>query len=167
MRPLAAASPCSRAVLHPLVVELAVAEIIALTRRLTVRDKALHAGVWDKTASGSHEVRGRTLGIIGYGNIGTQLSVVAEALGLRSSTTSPCTVWPWLDQVTSSPFWNFSSPRTQSVPSGRPLAGGRMRGARGQHPPGGRGAHATPPRSYFAAPRHAPPLCRQSDRARG
>ena len=65
------------------VVELAVAEIIALTRRLTVRDKALHGGVWDKTASGSHEVRGRTLGIVGYGNIGTQLSVVAEALGMR------------------------------------------------------------------------------------
>ncbi|MFD1719316.1 phosphoglycerate dehydrogenase [Georgenia deserti] len=65
------------------VVELAVAEVIALTRRLTVRDKALHSGTWDKTASGSHEVRGRTLGIIGYGNIGTQLSVVAEALGMR------------------------------------------------------------------------------------
>ncbi|WP_345216086.1 phosphoglycerate dehydrogenase [Georgenia halophila] len=65
------------------VVELAVAEIIALTRRLTVRDKAMHAGTWDKTSSGSHEVRGRTLGIVGYGNIGTQLSVVAEALGLR------------------------------------------------------------------------------------
>ncbi|MHB1064944.1 MAG: phosphoglycerate dehydrogenase [Georgenia sp.] len=65
------------------VVELAVAEIIALTRRLTVRDKSLHEGVWDKTAAGSHEVRGRTLGIVGYGNIGTQLSVVAEALGMR------------------------------------------------------------------------------------
>ncbi|WP_127130838.1 phosphoglycerate dehydrogenase [Georgenia sp. SYP-B2076] len=65
------------------VVELAVAEIISLTRRLTVRDKALHAGVWDKSATGSHEVRGRTLGIVGYGNIGTQLSVVAEALGMR------------------------------------------------------------------------------------
>ncbi|GAA1624017.1 phosphoglycerate dehydrogenase [Georgenia ruanii] len=65
------------------VVELALAEIIALTRRLTVRDKALHDGVWDKSAAGSHEVRGRTVGIVGYGNIGTQLSVVAEALGLR------------------------------------------------------------------------------------
>jgi D-3-phosphoglycerate dehydrogenase len=65
------------------VVELALGEIIALTRRLTVRDKALHDGVWDKSAAGSHEVRGRTLGIVGYGNIGTQLSVVAEALGLR------------------------------------------------------------------------------------
>lgn len=64
------------------VVELAVGEIIALTRRLTERDKALHAGVWDKSASGAHEVRGRTLGIVGYGNIGSQLSVVAEALGM-------------------------------------------------------------------------------------
>ena len=65
------------------VVELAVAEIIALARRLTERDTAMHAGVWDKSAEGSHEVRGRTLGIIGYGNIGSQLSVVAEALGMR------------------------------------------------------------------------------------
>lgn len=65
------------------VVELAIAEIIALTRRLTEKDKALHGGVWDKSADGAHEVRGRTLGIVGYGNIGTQLSVVAEALGLR------------------------------------------------------------------------------------
>ncbi len=65
------------------VVELAVAEIIALNRRLTERDSALHAGVWEKSAAGAHEVRGRTLGIVGYGNIGTQLSVVAEALGMR------------------------------------------------------------------------------------
>ncbi|SED87241.1 phosphoglycerate dehydrogenase [Ruania alba] len=65
------------------VVELALAEIIALTRRLTEKDKSLHGGVWDKSASGAHEVRGRTLGIVGYGNIGTQLSVVAEALGMR------------------------------------------------------------------------------------
>ncbi len=65
------------------VVELAIAEIIALTRRLTVHDRGMHAGAWDKSATGSHEVRGRRLGIVGYGNIGTQLSVVAEALGLR------------------------------------------------------------------------------------
>ncbi|GAB2454703.1 phosphoglycerate dehydrogenase [Xylanimonas ulmi] len=65
------------------VVELALAEIISLTRRLSVRDKALHDGVWDKTADGAHEVRGRTLGIIGYGNIGSQLSVLAENLGMR------------------------------------------------------------------------------------
>ncbi|MDT0165538.1 phosphoglycerate dehydrogenase [Actinotalea sp. AC32] len=64
------------------VVELTLAEIIALTRRLTERDRALHEGVWDKSAEGAHEVRGRTLGIVGYGNIGTQLSVLAEALGM-------------------------------------------------------------------------------------
>jgi len=64
------------------VVELALAEIIALTRRLTVKDRLMHEGVWDKSAAGAHEVRGRRLGIIGYGNIGSQLSVVAEALGM-------------------------------------------------------------------------------------
>ncbi|SNS23334.1 D-3-phosphoglycerate dehydrogenase [Geodermatophilus pulveris] len=65
------------------VVELAIAEIISLARRLIDRDRALHAGVWDKSATGSHEIRGRTLGIVGYGNIGSQLSVLAEALGMR------------------------------------------------------------------------------------
>jgi D-3-phosphoglycerate dehydrogenase len=65
------------------VVELAVANIIALARRLTDRNASLHAGVWDKSALGSHEVRGRTLGIVGYGNIGSQLSVVAEMLGMH------------------------------------------------------------------------------------
>jgi D-3-phosphoglycerate dehydrogenase len=65
------------------VVELAIAEIVALTRRLTEKNALMHAGVWDKSASGAHEVRGRTLGIVGYGNIGTQLSVLAEDLGMR------------------------------------------------------------------------------------
>jgi D-3-phosphoglycerate dehydrogenase / 2-oxoglutarate reductase len=65
------------------VVELTLAEIIALTRRLTEKDHAMHAGRWDKSATGAHEVRGRTLGIVGYGNIGAQLSVVSEALGMR------------------------------------------------------------------------------------
>jgi D-3-phosphoglycerate dehydrogenase / 2-oxoglutarate reductase len=65
------------------VVELTLAEIIALTRRLTEKDRAMHAGAWDKSAAGAHEVRGRTLGIVGYGNIGAQLSVVAEAFGMR------------------------------------------------------------------------------------
>ncbi|TQS44461.1 phosphoglycerate dehydrogenase [Cryptosporangium phraense] len=64
------------------VVELALAEIVALTRRLTEKNKALHEGVWDKSAEGSHEVRGRRLGIVGYGNIGSQLSVLAEAMGM-------------------------------------------------------------------------------------
>ncbi|MGR7027128.1 phosphoglycerate dehydrogenase [Geodermatophilus sp. URMC 62] len=65
------------------VVEMAIAEIIILARRLVDRDRALHAGTWDKSAAGSHEIRGRTLGIVGYGNIGSQLSVLAEALGMR------------------------------------------------------------------------------------
>jgi D-3-phosphoglycerate dehydrogenase / 2-oxoglutarate reductase len=64
------------------VVELALAEIISMTRRLTEKNEKMHAGVWDKDANGSHEVRGRTLGIVGYGNIGTQLSVLAENLGM-------------------------------------------------------------------------------------
>ncbi|WP_041831975.1 phosphoglycerate dehydrogenase [Actinoplanes sp. N902-109] len=65
------------------VVELAVSEIIAMTRRLTEKNELMHAGVWDKSANGSHEVRGRKLGIVGYGNIGTQLSVLAENLGMQ------------------------------------------------------------------------------------
>jgi D-3-phosphoglycerate dehydrogenase len=65
------------------VVELAIAEIISMTRRLTEKNALMHAGTWDKSAEGAHEVRGRTLGIVGYGNIGTQLSVLAENLGMR------------------------------------------------------------------------------------
>jgi D-3-phosphoglycerate dehydrogenase len=65
------------------VVELALAEIIALTRRLPEKDRAMQAGIWDKSTVGSHEVRGRTLGIVGYGKIGSQLSVLAENLGMR------------------------------------------------------------------------------------
>jgi D-3-phosphoglycerate dehydrogenase len=65
------------------VVELALSEVIALTRRLTDKNADMHRGVWDKSAVGSHEVRGRRLGIVGYGNIGSQLSVLAEALGMR------------------------------------------------------------------------------------
>jgi D-3-phosphoglycerate dehydrogenase len=67
------------------VVELALAEIIALTRRLTVKNTDMHAGVWDKSAAGAHEIRGRRLGIVGYGNIGAQLSVLAESLGMSVS----------------------------------------------------------------------------------
>ena len=65
------------------VVELVIGEIIALARRLPEKTQRMHDGVWDKSARGSHEVRGRTLGIVGYGNIGTQLSNVAEAFGMR------------------------------------------------------------------------------------
>jgi len=64
------------------VVELALAEIIAMARRLPEKNTQMHAGHWDKSAASSHEVRGRKLGIVGYGNIGTQLSVLAENLGM-------------------------------------------------------------------------------------
>ena len=64
------------------VVEIVISEIIALQRGLTDKSAKLHAGDWDKSAKGSHEVRGRRLGIVGYGNIGSQLSVLAEALGM-------------------------------------------------------------------------------------
>jgi D-3-phosphoglycerate dehydrogenase len=64
------------------VVELALAEIIAMTRRLTDKNAQMHQGTWNKSAAGSHEVRGRRLGIVGFGNIGGQLSVLAEALGM-------------------------------------------------------------------------------------
>jgi D-3-phosphoglycerate dehydrogenase len=65
------------------VVELVIAEIIALARHLTDKNAKMHDGVWDKSTKGAHEVRGRTLGIVGYGNIGSQLSVVAESIGMR------------------------------------------------------------------------------------
>ncbi len=65
------------------VVELVIGEIIALARRLVEKTERMHEGIWDKSAQGSHEVRGRTLGIVGYGNIGTQLSNLAESLGFR------------------------------------------------------------------------------------
>ena len=65
------------------VAELTIAEIVMLYRRIFPRSVAAHAGGWDKSASGSHEVRGKTLGIVGYGNIGSQLSDLAEAMGMR------------------------------------------------------------------------------------
>ncbi len=65
------------------VAEMTLAEIIALHRGLFDRSRELHDGRWNKTASGAHEVRGRTLGIVGYGHIGSQVSVLAELLGMR------------------------------------------------------------------------------------
>jgi D-3-phosphoglycerate dehydrogenase len=65
------------------VAELTLAEVVALYRRLTEKTAQMHAGVWDKSATGAHEVRGRTLGIVGYGHIGSQVSVLAEAFGMR------------------------------------------------------------------------------------
>lgn len=63
------------------VVELAIGEIILLMRNLPDRIAEMHRGEWNKSAKGSYEVRGKKLGIVGYGNIGAQLSVVAEAIG--------------------------------------------------------------------------------------
>ncbi|MBL0744407.1 phosphoglycerate dehydrogenase [Chryseolinea lacunae] len=65
------------------VVELAVAEMIMLMRNIVDKSSKMHNGVWDKSAKGSFEVRGKKLGLIGYGNIGTQLSVIAESLGMK------------------------------------------------------------------------------------
>lgn len=65
------------------VAELTLAEIIALYRQLLPKSVGMHAGAWDKSAAGSHEVRGKTLGLVGYGHIGSQVSVLAEALGMR------------------------------------------------------------------------------------
>lgn len=65
------------------VAELAIAEIILLLRNLPDKMRELHAGHWRKSAAGSHEVRGKTLGILGYGKIGVQLSVLAEAVGMQ------------------------------------------------------------------------------------
>lgn len=67
------------------VVELAIAEIILLMRNLSDKMSSMHEGKWNKSAKNSYEIRGKKLGIIGYGNIGAQLSVVAEALGMDVS----------------------------------------------------------------------------------
>ena len=65
------------------VAELAIGASILLIRRILDKNNAAHKGIWNKDAKGSFELRGKTLGIIGYGNIGTQLSVMAEAMGMR------------------------------------------------------------------------------------
>lgn len=64
------------------VVEMAIAEIIFLMRGFHDKSHGMHKGIWDKSASGSFEIRGKKLGIIGYGNIGAQLSVLAENMGM-------------------------------------------------------------------------------------
>jgi D-3-phosphoglycerate dehydrogenase / 2-oxoglutarate reductase len=65
------------------VAELVIGASILLIRRILDKNKAAHNGIWNKDAKGSFELRGKTMGIIGYGNIGTQLSVMAEAMGMR------------------------------------------------------------------------------------
>ena len=65
------------------VAELVIASSIMLIRRIPDKNKAAHNGIWLKETKGSYELRGKTLGIIGYGNIGSQVSVLAEALGMK------------------------------------------------------------------------------------
>jgi D-3-phosphoglycerate dehydrogenase len=65
------------------VAELVICEIIALARQLGDRSREVHEGRWRKIAAGSFEVRGKTLGIVGYGHIGSQVGVLAEAMGMR------------------------------------------------------------------------------------
>ncbi len=65
------------------VAELVIAASIMLIRRIPDKNKAAHEGLWMKDSKGSYELRGKTLGVIGYGNIGSQVSVLAEALGMK------------------------------------------------------------------------------------
>lgn len=65
------------------VAELVIGAAIMLMRKIPAKNKAAHEGVWLKEASGSHELRGKTIGIIGYGNIGTQVGILAESIGMK------------------------------------------------------------------------------------
>jgi len=65
------------------VAELVIAEMVLLLRRIPERTAAAHRGEWQKTAAGSYECRGKTLGVVGYGNIGMQVGVLSESLGMR------------------------------------------------------------------------------------
>ena len=76
------------------VAELIIGLSIILIRRIVDKNKAAHEGLWLKEAKGSYELRGKTLGIIGYGNIGSQVSVMAEALGMKVIYTDVVTKLP-------------------------------------------------------------------------
>ena len=65
------------------VAEMVIAEIIMLSRKLGTRNIEMHQGIWNKSSNQCFEVRGKTLGIVGYGNIGSQVSMLAEAFGMR------------------------------------------------------------------------------------
>lgn len=65
------------------VAEMVISEIIMLSRKLGTRNNEMHQGIWNKSSAQCFEVRGKTLGIVGYGNIGTQVSMLAEGLGMR------------------------------------------------------------------------------------
>ncbi len=65
------------------VAELVISQMVALSRRMADRSRQMHQGIWQKSALGMNEVRGKTVGIIGYGHIGSQLSVLSEAIGMN------------------------------------------------------------------------------------
>lgn len=65
------------------VAEMVIAEVVMLARYLGDRNRECHQGQWQKVAKGAHEIRGKTLGIVGYGHIGSQVSILAEAMGMR------------------------------------------------------------------------------------
>jgi len=65
------------------VAELVIGLAIMLMRRIPDKNKAAHEGIWNKVATGSYEMRGKTIGLVGYGNIGSQVSIIAESLGLK------------------------------------------------------------------------------------
>src|ERR1700761_6461876 len=85
------------------VAELVIGLAIMLIRRIPDKSKAAHEGIWMKEAKGSYELRGKTLGIIGYGNIGTQVSILAEALGMKVI---------FYDTVTKLPLGNAEAKKT-------------------------------------------------------
>ena len=85
------------------VAELVIGLAIMLIRRIPDKDKAAHDGIWMKEAKGSYELRGKTMGIIGYGNIGSQVSVLAEAIGMKVR---------FYDVVTKLPLGNAESTRS-------------------------------------------------------
>jgi D-3-phosphoglycerate dehydrogenase len=85
------------------VAELVIGLAILLIRRIPDKTKAAHEGIWLKESKGSYELRGKTLGIIGYGNIGTQVSILAEALGMKVI---------YYDTVTKMPLGNAQGRKT-------------------------------------------------------
>ena len=85
------------------VAELVIGAAIMLLRRVPDKDKAAHNGLWAKDSKGSYELRGKTMGIIGYGNIGMQVSVMAEVLGMKVI---------FYDEQTRLPLGNAESART-------------------------------------------------------
>lgn len=88
--------------------ELVLAEIIMLARQAGDRSMEVHRGEWNKKSNGCYEVRGKTLGVVGYGHVGSQLSVLAESLGLNVRWGVKGTIGYWIKSVfvfSSTPFF--------------------------------------------------------------